>query len=102
MNSLKLNDNLSLGVEAYEKRVRLIVYKDAVELVCRKEYWSKLIEFIRLEDERIFKGRLQLTKRDGTICVEIRGAHAGCINVADFAGYLENARLESATVLQQL
>jgi hypothetical protein len=79
MNSLKLNAPFSLGIEIDKKRARLIVYNNGVEEVCRKEYLNKFTRFISSEDERLFKGRLQLFKHEGGIGIEVKGKYAGTI-----------------------
>jgi len=96
MNGLKLNGHLSLRIQVDEKRVRLIIYNNGVEEVCRKEDLHKLIRYISSEDERLFKGRLQLFKHVGGIGIEVKGKYAGTIKPE----YLLNCLREKQTKAQ--
>src|SRR5450432_1900710 len=84
MGSLPLYNNFSLGIERYENRVRLIVYKDKEEWVCRKEGFSALKKFTEKHTDHIFHGRLQLHKEAETIHVEVKGEILGSIPVSQF------------------
>ena len=62
----------------------LIVYKNGIENVCRKETLGNLKRFIQLDDSHLFKGRLQLNKNDGNVGVEVNGKLIGIIKTEDF------------------
>jgi hypothetical protein len=91
MNSLKLNNAHSLTIEPEGKRVRVVVYNNGLEEVCRKEYLSKLIRFIGSDQEQVFKGRLRLFKTAKGIVVEVKNEIAGYISTNDFLNFLKNA-----------
>jgi hypothetical protein len=84
MTSLPLRDNFSLGLERYENRVRLIVFKDKEEWVCRKEGFTALEKFTETTTDHIFRGRLQLHKDAGEIRVEVKGEVLGSIPLSQF------------------
>ena len=93
MNSLKLNEIQNLAIEPNEKQLRLVVFKNGTEDVCRKEYLDKLKRFILSDETRLFKGRLQLIKTPDSIGVEVKGTMAGYIKKDDFLGFLESKKL---------
>jgi hypothetical protein len=80
MTLLKLNEAFSFSIERNENQVRMIVYKEGVENVCRKENVGKLQQFFKSGEGRLFKGRLQLHKNALGICVIVKGELAGIIN----------------------
>jgi hypothetical protein len=84
MGSLPLKNNFSLGMERYANRVRLVIYKDAQEYVCRKEAFPVLEKFTATSTDHIFRGRLQLHKDAGEIHVEVKGEILGSIPVNQF------------------
>jgi hypothetical protein len=79
MNPLPLKDGLHLLIERYEKRVRLVIATDETELVCRKESFKNLEQFLQSGQGHIFKGRLQLYKDMNEVSVEIKGEILGKI-----------------------
>ena len=80
MNPIGLNDTLQFCIEPFENRLRVVVLKDGVEWVCRKESFSKMNRFLNDNTNRIFKGRLQLIKSDHKITVEVKGETVGIID----------------------
>ncbi|HEY2581840.1 MAG TPA: hypothetical protein VGI43_08540 [Mucilaginibacter sp.] len=94
MIALKLNSEFSFAIEHCEKQARLIVYKNGLEDVCRKETFGNLQRFIETERGRLFKGRLRLDKYNGVI--EVKGELVGIIKTGDFSHYLKDAKCESA------
>lgn len=84
MPSFQLNNNLNFTIEPYEKRLRLIVFKDGLELVCRKENSKNLVAFLSLNKGQIFKGRLQLIKENTTVKILVKGQVIGSISEMDF------------------
>ncbi|HEY4322735.1 MAG TPA: hypothetical protein VGN20_02085 [Mucilaginibacter sp.] len=92
MIALKLNNEFSFAIERCEKRARLIVYKNGLEDVCRKETFGNLQRFILADQGHLFKGRLQLDKNEGNIKVEVKGELIGIINNDDFGDFLEDVK----------
>lgn len=62
MDTIKLSERHSLGIEIENKRLRLIVLAGNEELVCHKTTVSELKRFLMHDKVRLFKGRLQLNK----------------------------------------
>ena len=84
MALVKLNDDMVFTIERTEKRVRLIVYKGGVENVCRMETFKNIERFILSDEDRIFKGRLQLHKNVAGIGIIVKGKLTGTINAKEF------------------
>lgn len=80
---MKLLDNMTLNIEKYDSRVRLIVLDNGKELVCRKERISSLYKFLDLENGEIFKGRLRLSKKENKIEVIVKNNVVGQVNVEE-------------------
>ncbi len=77
---INLSTNYTLTIEPYQKlRLRLIVFKNGEEYVCRKESLYKLKQFLALDEGRAFKGRLQLVKCGDNISIEVKGKVLGRI-----------------------
>jgi hypothetical protein len=91
MRSICLNNDLQLVVENCDNKVRLIVYKDGVENVCRKEAFGKLRRFITSDEKMLFGGRLRLHKNAEDIAVEVKGKIEGLIKADDFLKLLSDA-----------
>jgi hypothetical protein len=89
MTPLKLNDGFSFAIEHHERRARLIVYKNGLEDVCRKETFGSLRRFITADQGHLFKGRLQLDKDGENIAFKVKGGLVGMVKVNVFGGYLE-------------
>ncbi len=87
---IHLSPDHTFTIERYEKRLRLIVYKNGEEYVCRKESLGKLKKALATDDARIFKGRLQLLKHGDDIAVEIKRQPVGTISVSSFQNCLES------------
>jgi hypothetical protein len=77
MKPILLKDGFYLTLERYEKRVRLIVTSNKTELVCRKESFQNLEQFLQSGQQHIFKGRLQLYKDSEDVQVEVKGEILG-------------------------
>ncbi|HEY9004319.1 MAG TPA: hypothetical protein VIM89_23385 [Mucilaginibacter sp.] len=84
MNRIKLDDKLSFFIEQEEKRLRLIVFNNNEELVCHKANPIDLKRFIESEEGHLFKGRLQLDKKDGSIFLSVKGDTIGAIDLPEF------------------
>lgn len=84
MKQYQLNDKLTFSIEHQGSKVRLIVSDGHSELVCRKERASVLMKLKDVEDMRLFKGRLQLLKKEELVYVIMKDEMVGTIALADF------------------
>ena len=92
MNILKLDNEHAFSIENLDKQVRLIVYNNGVENVCRKSTLKNLSTFIQSGENHLFKGRLQLNKVAGGIGVVVKDRLVGEIATDDFINCLEDAK----------
>jgi hypothetical protein len=83
-------------MERYDNSIRLVVYKDDEEYVCRKEALSVLEKFTEKNTAHIFRGRLQLHKDTGDIHVEVKGAILGTVRLSDFKKRLTRLKTSSS------
>ncbi|KQC01080.1 hypothetical protein [Pedobacter sp. Hv1] len=90
MQKIILNNELTLSFEPLGKRVRLVVSTTANELVCRKETIKNLTSFLKLEENHLFKGRLQLNKHGDIIELNIQNKPTALISSKDFEQILNN------------
>ncbi|MEJ8817176.1 hypothetical protein [Lacibacter sp. H407] len=91
MDRLQLDNKLSFAVEPYKRKLRFIVYDNKSEFVCRIEALNKIEQFLKLNEARIFKGRLQLYKMNSKIYVEVKRNPIGFISVDHFTSMLQKA-----------
>lgn len=80
MQTLKLNDNFSIGAETENKKFRLIIFNNGEEFVCHKTTSGQLTKFFNSDANQLFKGRLQLLKNNDTILVKVKGNIEGMIS----------------------
>jgi len=80
MQTLKINNNVSFGIERHEKKVRLVVFDKKEELACRKETFRNLQRFVELNEGHVFKGRLQLFKKLDAIHIQVKGEKIGSVS----------------------
>jgi hypothetical protein len=73
----RLEENYTFSIESQGKRVRLVVYRSAVEKVCRLETRKNLEKLLLPDENHLFKGRLQLNKSRDGIGVIVKGKTAG-------------------------
>ncbi|MDB5088678.1 MAG: hypothetical protein JWR09_2672 [Mucilaginibacter sp.] len=92
MNILKLDNEHAFSIENLDKQVRLVVYNNGVENVCRKSTLKNIGRFIQSGDNHLFKGRLQLNKMTDGIGVVVKDSLVGKITMEDFMNCLENAK----------
>ncbi|MNK17137.1 hypothetical protein D3C87_353210 [compost metagenome] len=88
MKSIGLNNNLIFSIEPLVNSVRLIVSEVDHEIACRKETIKNLNSFLESDNEKIFKGRLQLSKLDQDIEVIINKIPIGKIPLYSFSQLL--------------
>jgi hypothetical protein len=91
INKYLLDHMTEFSIEPDNKRVRLVIYQNGEEWVCRMENVSRIKEFLALQETRLFKGRLQLNKTNQQITIEVKGNFIGRINVDDFSEMLQKA-----------
>ncbi len=84
MGKLLLAKKTYLSIEPFQKKVRLVVYQNKEEWVCRKERIKNLKEFLQLKKARIFKGRLQLYTIRNKIDIEVKREVVGIISATAF------------------
>jgi len=85
-----LDEHLAFAVEFHGKKLRLIVYEDGVEKVCRKETLKNLKAFIKSGENHLFKGRLQLSKIDIDTAVLVKGKLLGTFNSQRFLDWIDD------------
>lgn len=79
-----LNDKLILSFEPLGRKVRLIIFEADVELACRKETIKNLQQFLAEDETKIFKGRLQLHKREDIIEVLLKSKPVAIVSLSAF------------------
>lgn len=84
MESIRLTTQLTLWLEPIEEKIRLIVAEGETELACRKEKKKNLFDYLTTDKTDLFKGRLQLKKRDSHIEVHLKGQIIGILRAEDF------------------
>ena len=92
MKPIPLNHNLQFAIENQGNKARLIVYKDGVENVCRKEAFRKLHNFVTSDEKTLFGGRLRLHKNMEGIAIEVKGKIEGVVKTDDFLKYLSEVK----------
>lgn len=92
MHIIKLKNGHTLSIENDTKKLRLIVYINGVENVCRKSTKKELSSFIQSNEDQLFKGRLQLIKDEVGISIWVKGKNEGEISAADLLNYLQIAQ----------
>ena len=78
-------------IEKYKERLRLIIAQDFEEIVCRKETKKNLLNFLQNNEGHLFKGRLQLEKKEDDISIIVKGKLLGKIKKIDFEKLIDNA-----------
>ena len=85
MNELRqFDNNCTLAVESSGKQLRLIIYRDEKEWVCRKESRHIILRFLEAENAQLFRGRLRLHKQQDAILVEVKGTIIGSLSEESF------------------
>ncbi|WP_316737100.1 hypothetical protein [Pedobacter aquatilis] len=92
MENILLDDTFKLAFEKLPHKIRLIVFKNGEELVCRKEKLRMLFSFAETNTEHIFKGRLQFYKLGDKINVQVKNKLIGIISNADFKNALNELK----------
>lgn len=91
MKIIGLNNDLELALEPLGNRLRLIIVKDDKELACRKEYVKNLQRFLMGDEEKLFKGRLQLFKFKDEVEIILNKMPIGKISLSNLKVYLEDS-----------
>lgn len=89
MTRIPIDDTYSLGIEPYDKRLRLIIFKGKEEYVCRKETFKNMKEFFQSDLKHIFKGRLQLQKKGTSLEVIVKKEVIGKVKAKDLEKSIE-------------
>ncbi len=89
MQQIILDEKIALAFEPLEKNIRLIVLQANEELVCRKETLQKLNRFLSADKAHLFRGRLQLEKKNDLIEVLVKQKSVGIISSGKFKEVLE-------------
>lgn len=63
----------TFNIFPHQKKLRLVVFNNDEEYVCRIESRQKLNQFLEENDARLFKGRLQLIKNQKELFVQVKG-----------------------------
>ena len=92
MESINLENDLTLSFEKLSHTIRLIVSKDNKELICRREKLRNLFAFTKLNKAHFFKGRLQLCKSDDKIAILFKNENIGTISAEGFKQSLNNLK----------
>ncbi|WP_316796218.1 hypothetical protein [Pedobacter agri] len=80
MGTINLQSDFKLSFEKLPHTIRLIVSKNNEEWICRKEKLKNLYSFAEVDQEHLFKGRLQLLKSDGKINIQVKDELIGAIS----------------------
>ncbi|WP_231424280.1 hypothetical protein [Pedobacter sp. Leaf250] len=80
MGTINLQSDFKLSFEKLPRTIRLIVSKNNEEWICRKEKLKNLYSFAEVDQEHLFKGRLQLLKSDGKINIQVKDELIGAIS----------------------
>ena len=89
MNILTLDNGYDLAIENADKKIRLVVYNNGVENVCRKSTLKNIATFVQSGENHLFKGRLQLQKENSGINILVKGSKVGEIPIQGFLSYLQ-------------
>lgn len=92
MDVSSLNDNLKLSLESLPHAIKIIVFKNDEEWVCRKEKLIKLFSFLEMDKAKLFKGRLQLFKLGDRIDIQVKNNIIGTISKESFEKALKKNR----------
>lgn len=84
METFNLQNDLKFSFEKLPHTIRLIISKNDEEWVCRKEKLKKLFEFAEVDNEHLFKGRLQLFKLEDKVDIKFKNESIGTVLKVDF------------------
>jgi len=84
METINLQNDFKLSFKKLPHTIRLIILKNDEEWVCRKEKLKKLFEFAEIDQEHLFKGRLQLFKSEDKVHVKVKNEFIGTILIEVF------------------
>ena len=88
MQLLNFDTHFSMGAERDNKKIRLIVYTKNLELACRKTSLNEIKRFLDGNEEKLFKGRLQLFKDCDNILIKAKNEVIGITDRQALYNYL--------------
>ncbi len=80
----------TFNIFPHQEKLRLVIFKNDEEYVCRIESKKKLHQFLEENDARLFKGRLQLIKNQDDIAIQVKGRILGELSIEAFRELLKN------------
>ncbi|MBB6002806.1 hypothetical protein [Arcicella rosea] len=78
----------TFNIFPHQEKLRLVVFTNDEEYVCRIESKKKLHHFLEEYDTRLFKGRLQLIKNQDDIAIQVKGKIVGELSIDVFTELL--------------
>lgn len=87
-----LDSAFTFSTLPHHEKIKLIVFKNHLEYVCRIENKKKLNQFLTSKDAILFKGRLQLIKKQEEIFIQVKGTIIGTISTCVFKDLLQTQR----------
>ncbi|WP_231490729.1 glycogen/starch/alpha-glucan phosphorylase [Pedobacter sp. Leaf170] len=92
MENISLDNKFKLSFEKLPHTIRLIVSKNNDIWVCKKEKLKNLFAFADDGKEHLFKGRLQLIKRDNKIDIRVKHELIDTISTESFKQVLSKLK----------
>ncbi|HVW97966.1 MAG TPA: hypothetical protein VHA56_18490 [Mucilaginibacter sp.] len=86
-----LNGDYSFNIENHDGKLRLVVCYGGVENVCHKTTSKNIAKFLQQSEDHLFKGRLQLHKKNELIEIFVKGHKVGEIPSSYFKNNLDTA-----------
>ena len=80
----------TFNIFPHQEKLRLVVFNNDEEYVCRIESKKKLYQFLEGNDATLFKGRLQLIKNQDDIAIQVKGRILGELSIEAFRELLKN------------
>lgn len=74
----------TFNIFPHQEKLRLVVFNNDEEYVCRIESKKKLHQFLEGNDATLFKGRLQLIKNQDDIAIQVKGRILGELSIEAF------------------
>ncbi|MEA5404707.1 hypothetical protein VB776_17365 [Arcicella sp. DC2W] len=74
----------TFNIFPHQEKLRLVVFNNDEEYVCRIESKKTLYQFLEENNARLFKGRLQLIKNQKELFVQVKGEIVGELSIDVF------------------